>query len=79
MKFLFIVFFMFLFLIFLFGFSIIRGIFRLFFGGMGHKRYANQQREQQAPPESKKNNKVFTKEEGEYVDYVEIKEPESKS
>ncbi len=67
-----------LFFIFLFGFSVLRGIFRLMFGG-GQVRNSHsapeskqEQRSSNHPP--KKHDKVFSKEDGEYVDYEEIKD-----
>ena len=75
-KFLFLIFLIFVFLVFLFGFSVLRGIFRLLFGG-GQARNVNtgtkqeQRASYQAP---KKRDKVFSKGEGEYVDYEEVKD-----
>ncbi len=67
----------FLFIIFAFGFSIVKFIFRLFFGG-GNSRNAKQQqssREQRNKTNytGTRYNKVISKEEGEYIDYEEIK------
>ena len=62
--------------IFLFGFSVLRGIFRLLFGsGQSRNVHAKAKQEQQSsykPP--KQHSKVFSKNEGEYVDYEEIKD-----
>jgi flagellar biosynthesis/type III secretory pathway M-ring protein FliF/YscJ len=69
-----------LFFIFLFGFSVLRGIFRLFFGGTTQNTYKEQQEKQRTDSSSqKKHEKVFKKEEGEYVDYEEIKNPDAHS
>ena len=66
-----------LFFIFLFGFSVLRGIFRLFFGGGGQPRnvQTDTKRERRpSNPSPPKHNKAFSKNEGEYVDYEEIKD-----
>jgi hypothetical protein len=66
-------------LIFVFGFSVIRFIFRHFFGGGNNKNIGRQQssREQRNKTNytSTKHNssKIISKDEGEYVDYEEIK------
>ena len=77
LKFLFMSFLVFLFIVFVFGFSIVRFIFRLLFGS-GNDRNTRQQqssREQQNKTNYTEHNspKVISKDEGEYVDYEEIK------
>ena len=65
-----------LFFIFLFGFSVLRGIFRLFFGG-GQARNAHpgtRPEQRSSKPSPKKHDKVFSKDEGEYVEYEEVKD-----
>lgn len=87
-KFLFIIFAFFILLLFLLGFSIFRTFKNIFFG-RGNTSKQNpyyQQRQQQSNASqrrdatSQQNNssqdnrkKIFTKDEGEYVDYEEIK------
>ncbi|MDR1980958.1 MAG: DUF4834 family protein [Tannerellaceae bacterium] len=75
----------FLLLMFLMGFSVIRMFRKMLFGGGANEKRTGQQRpsnkrnsgqsrasrEQQAAPQRKK---LFPKDEGEYVDYEEIKE-----
>ena len=70
----------FIFLVMIVGFGIIRTIFKLFFGRnqrstMYQNRQAQQEQKQWQNTEKKKE-KLFSKEEGEYVDFEEIKEEE---
>ena len=81
MKYLFILFLFFLILVLAFGFSVIRFIFRLLFGGWTNKNTTQQSHQSSKKQQNKTNYrgtrhnypKVFSKEEGEYVDYEEIK------
>lgn len=85
-KFLFVMFFFFILLVFLMGFSILRTFKNILFGssnsgkkGEGQRRQTSSQNnnsqasqhEEYSNPTSRK--KIFTKEEGEYVDYEEVK------
>lgn len=85
-KFLFVMFFFFILLVFLMGFSILRTFKNILFGssnsgrkGEGQRRQTSSQsnntqasqHEEYSNPASRK--KIFTKEEGEYVDYEEVK------
>lgn len=86
-KFLFIMFFFFILLVFLMGFSILRTFKNILFGSSnsgrkseGQRRQTSSsqssgssasQREEYTEPASRK--KIFTKDEGEYVDYEEVK------
>lgn len=78
-KFLFISFLLFLFFIFLFGFSVVRFFFQAFLGRPSRKQPQSQsnrntkqsQSQQQPAPPVKK---IITREEGEYVDYEEVKD-----
>jgi hypothetical protein len=54
------------------GFSVIRTIKNVLFGSGSNQKNAHQQRTTHKKATSKK--KIFTKEEGEYVDYEEVKE-----
>ena len=83
-KFLFILFFFFLLLLFLMGFSILRSFKRFFFGS-GDDRHRSASRHSSASPARKgrtvyeepnrpTRRKIFNKDEGEYVDYEEVKE-----
>lgn len=87
-RFLFIVFALFFLLMFLMGFSVVRTFKGLFFGS-GNKRNtqqrpgnrntssSNRQQQQQARQEQENaslRKKIFNKDEGEYVDYEEIKD-----
>ena len=78
----------FLFLVFLLGFSILRGVKRLFFGDSGRKgrrtssasrpdassssSYAEEM--EGGEPRVRRRKKVYDRHEGEYVDYEEVKE-----
>jgi len=80
MKVLFLLFFIFLFMIFAFGFSFIRFIFRLLFGWRNNQNAGRQQSSSRAQQSKEyysdtKNNpsKIFHSDEGEYIDYEEIK------
>lgn len=84
-KFLFIMFFMFLLLLFLMGFSILRSFKRLFFGEdnrranntqhQGHRsgQASSSQEETRRSRTGSSRKKIFTHEDGEYVDYEEVK------
>ncbi len=78
-KFLFISALLFLFFIFLFGFSVIRFFFQAFLGRPTKKQPQSRQQSNrnqnshQAPPNPPAPKKIITKDEGEYVDYEEIK------
>ncbi|MEG1585451.1 MAG: DUF4834 family protein [Bacteroidales bacterium] len=68
----------FILLVMIVGFGIIRTVFKLFFGS---NQRTTSYRNQQKPTSSdqwhnteKKKEKLFSKEEGEYVDFEEIKE-----
>jgi len=76
MKFLFLLFFIFLFMVFALGFSVIRFIFRLFLGGRNYRHpSSSRERQEQENYSSTRNNptKIFSKNEGEYIDYEEVK------
>lgn len=74
-------FFIILIIILIFGLSIISSIFRIFFG-LGKKTYKNsdknysdkQNSSQKTAYQQKKHKKIFDDDEGEYVDYEEIKD-----
>lgn len=82
-KFLFFIFFLFVFLLFLMGFSIFRTIKKVFFGGNDPRRESRghhagpgrrpDRTDEQRPTEGRRKKKIFTKEDGEYVDYEEVK------
>ena len=73
-KFLLLLFLVFLFVIFAFSFSVIRFIFRLFFGGRNTgKQQASRERQNKTHYAGTKNTpKVFSKDEGEYIDYEDV-------
>lgn len=84
-RFIFFLFFLFILLLFLMGFSVIRTFKNILFGG-GNKKKAQQNRQrsrtgntynQQSRTEhtnhSSPKKKIISKDEGEYVDYEEIK------
>ena len=78
MNFLIILFLGFLFLIFAFGFSVIRFIFRAIFGGWNNKTVGQQSSKEQRNKTNytgtKHNSpKLIPKDEGEYIDYEEVK------
>lgn len=74
----------FILLVMIVGFGIIRTVFKLFFGGNRQQTvYKNQQaRERETEWNNnkgeKKKEKLFSKEEGEYVDFEEIKDDTKK-
>lgn len=82
-KMLFIIVFFVVFMMFLAGFSVFRTIRNIFFGGGTNQRNNNQRRnttrsntnqqrtQQDYNPSPKK--KIFTKDEGEYIEYEEVK------
>ena len=77
-KFLFLLILGFFFLIFVFGFSVIRLIFRAIFGGGNNKptnqQSSRQQRNKTNYTDTKRNSpKLIPKDEGEYIDYEEVK------
>ena len=85
-KFLFFFVFLFFVLVVLLGFSILRGVKRLFFGDSGRKgrrtssasssssssSYAEEM--EGGEPRVRRRKKVYDRHEGEYVDYEEVKE-----
>lgn len=84
-KFLFVMFFFFILLVFLMGFSILRTFKNMLFGSGSNSGKKGEQRRQtnggQQPPHntteedyaSVNRKKIFTKDEGEYVDFEEVK------
>lgn len=63
------------------GFGIIRAIFRIFFGGGSnlkkqHKQASHEKAQAQTQWHSAEKKKIFTKDEGEYIDFEEIKDPD---
>lgn len=81
-KFLFFFVFLFFLLLFLLGFSVLRGIKRLFFGDNSRKRpsrpnassASSYAEEVDREPRAHRRKKVYASNEGEYVDYEEVKE-----
>jgi len=80
-KFLFLIFGFFLLLVLLLGFSVIRTFKRVLFGSSNsetNRRHASSaNRQQQSAPREEpvsSRKKLFTKEDGEYIDYEEVKE-----
>ena len=84
-KFLFVIFFFFILLVFLMGFSVLRTFKRIFFGSGSssnstgqHRRAANSGNTandayQDESQRNQQRKKIFAKDEGEYVDYEEVK------
>ena len=79
-KFLFFIFFLFLLLLFLMGFSVLRSFKRFFFGESDrseNSRPHNQRSSSRAAEETRsratQRKKIFTQDDGEYVDYEEVK------
>lgn len=86
-KFLFVIFFLFILLVFLMGFSILRTFKNIFFGSGNSKKREEQHRQarhttssgpsyhanEETVPRSSRRKKIFSKDEGEYVDYEEVK------
>ncbi|MDH6312689.1 hypothetical protein M2137_001464 [Parabacteroides sp. PFB2-10] len=81
-RFLIICVFFFVILMFLMGFSVFKTLREIFFGSSGKRAASNQRsrpssqsaqqpRQEEQPPQRKK---IFAKDEGEYVDYEEVKE-----
>ncbi len=80
MKFLFVAFLFFILFVFLFGFSILRMFVRLLFGSkpqqpgpqrsQSGRKSTTKQKETTTPSKQK----IFTREEGEYVEYEEVKD-----
>ena len=79
LKFLFLLFLISLFMVFAFGFSVIRFVFRLLFGGWSNKKTMGQQASREQKNKTNytgtrhKSPKVIPEDEGEYVDYEEVK------
>lgn len=88
LKFLFVIFFFFILLVFLMGFSILRTVKNLLFGSGNSGKKGGQSRQttgnySSGRPDAATNTKediasaskkkIFTKDEGEYVDYEEVK------
>lgn len=80
MKFFFIIFLLFVLFVFLFGFSILRMLFKGIFGippsksnnsSRNHQRQTKQSSKQ---TQTKSTKKIITRDEGEYVDFEEIKD-----
>ena len=78
MKFLFMIFLLFVLFVFVFGFSVLRMLFRGIFGLKSNSRPQNRQtntsQKKQQPTPSSASKKIIASDEGEYVDYVEIKD-----
>jgi hypothetical protein len=76
-KFLFFAFLLFLLLIFMLGFSFVRTLGRVIFGVGSSRRTSDarrrRQESEQRSREASKRKKVFGNNEGEYVDYEEVK------
>lgn len=82
-KFIFVLFFMFLLLLFLLGFSVIRTFKNILFGkggstnSRGQKRQTSNHRQQHSSnsrQETTNRKKIISNDEGEYVDYEEVKD-----
>ena len=77
-KFLFIAFFLFVLFVFVFGFSILRMLFRGIFGikpkNVQQNKQSKTSQKQRPPTASSASKKIIASDEGEYVDYVEIKD-----
>ena len=83
MKYLFVIFLLFVLFVFLFGFSILRMFFRGLFGikpkpenvqQNKQSKTSQQQRSSATSSSSSSSQKIIASDEGEYVDYVEIKD-----
>ncbi|MGM9797278.1 MAG: DUF4834 family protein [Parabacteroides sp.] len=81
-KFLFFMFFLFMLLLFLMGFSVLRSFKRFFFGEsnrsensrtQGSRRSSSRTEEDTHRSQTTQRKKIFTQEDGEYVDYEEVK------
>ncbi|MDR0537766.1 MAG: DUF4834 family protein [Tannerellaceae bacterium] len=72
-KFLFFLFFFFILLIFLLGFSFVRTILRFLFG-TGSSNNSQRKQQQKTSKRPTPHKKIFNKDEGEYVDYEEVKD-----
>lgn len=86
-KFLFVMFCFFVLLLALMGFSVLRTLKRVFFGSNNYKKSGQQRRQTNTNSSNQKGNahssnksytsssrkKIFSKDEGEYVDYEEVK------
>ncbi len=77
-KFLILAFLFFIFMIFLFGFSLIRILFQAFLGRPMQKKQPQSKSQRNTTTQSdyspSKPKKIITQDEGEYIDYEEIKE-----
>ncbi len=77
-KFFITLFLVFLLFIFVFGFSVIRFFFQAFLGRPSKKQPQSQQAKQSTNSQQSRSNpapkKIITKDEGEYVDYEEVKD-----
>ena len=77
-RFLFITFLLFVLFVFIFGFSVLRMLFRGIFGIKPKNAQQNKQskthQKQRPPTASSVPKKIIASDEGEYVDYVEIKD-----
>ena len=79
MKFLFLVFLFFVLFVFIFGFSVLRMLFRGIFGIRPNSSRNTSSNQQKSKQDTNKTNvstpkKIITRDEGEYVDFVEIKD-----
>jgi hypothetical protein len=72
-KFIFFLFFFGLLLTLLMGFSVLRTIRNVIFGNPEPKRTTRQQQQHQTTQKKTTRKKIFTKDEGEYIDYEEVK------
>ena len=78
MRFLFLVFLCFVLFVFIFGFSVLRMLFRSIFGTASKSRSTSSNQQKSKQTNKQKNaapvKKIFNRDEGEYVDYEEIKD-----
>ena len=78
MKFLFLAFLFFILFVFIFGFSVLRMLFRGIFGTRPNPRNTSSNQQKSKQKTNKTNvsapKKIITSDEGEYVDFVEIKD-----
>lgn len=82
-KFLFFMFFLFMLLLFLMGFSVLRSFKRFFFGESNrsessrpqssHRPSSSRAEEETRRSRATQRKKIFTQDDGEYVDYEEVK------
>ena len=64
------------------GFGLLKGIYKLFFGSSGKNRYSDNQSQREQNDtwhnQEKKKEKIFSKEDGEYIDFEEIIDDDKK-